>query len=71
MADGIIAGQVAERAITTAPYYTAGGTVILGLTANELGVMVGVAATVISTGVNWHYQRKKYLLALQQAGGDE
>ena len=55
-----IAGQAA---------YTSGvGTVIAGLTLNDWAVLVGIAATVITAGLNWYYKQKHLEIARRNAG---
>ncbi|MEI7247990.1 phage holin [Pectobacterium carotovorum] len=41
---------------------------IAGLTLSDWAIIVGIACTVVTCGVNWHYRRKEYQLKLR--GGD-
>jgi hypothetical protein len=52
-----------EQLVQKAPYAAAGATTYFGLTINELGVIVGIAATVITTAYNiWHKRQLRRLL---------
>lgn len=31
------------------------------LSLNEFAILVGIVCTIVSCGVNWYYQRKKYM----------
>ncbi|MFJ5317187.1 HP1 family phage holin [Pectobacterium versatile] len=41
---------------------------IAGLTLSDWAIIIGIACTVVTCGVNWHYRRKEYQLKLR--GGD-
>lgn len=50
-----------------ATYVSAGGTVYFGLTLNEIGVIVGIIATIVTLGMNWWFKREHLRIA-QKAG---
>lgn len=60
-----------QRITATATYGGAGSAVYFGLTAHELaafgGLLVAVVAGVANVWINWHYRRKHYRLAEEQA----
>lgn len=59
---------MADRIATPASYTSAVGTVYFGLTLNEIGVVVGIVATVVTLGVNWWFKLQHLRLARERAG---
>ncbi|KAF1367471.1 HP1 family phage holin [Yokenella regensburgei] len=41
------------------------------LSLDKWAVIIGIFCTVITCMVNWYYERKKYLIALEEATNDE
>lgn len=58
------AAEVAGKAA----YTSAGGTLVAGLSLNEWAIIVGIAATIITLGMNWYYKQKHLELARHHAG---
>lgn len=56
-----------EQIIQKAPYAAAGVTTYFGLTVNEIGVIVGIVATVVTTVYNIRHKRRVLELMRQQA----
>lgn len=60
-----------EIAAQKATYVAAGGTVILGLTANELaalgGLLVAFIAMLVNAFINWHFKSERLKLAREKA----
>ncbi|MCU1787737.1 holin [Pectobacterium polaris] len=42
---------------------------IAGLTLSDWAIIVGIACTVVTCGVNWHYRRKEYQLNSRRSAG--
>ena len=65
------ASQVAERAALM----SAGGTGVAAFTLNDWAIVIGIAATVATTLLNWYYKHKHLQLARQRTeredDGDE
>lgn len=55
-----------------ATYVFAGGTVYFGLTLNEIGVIVGIIATIATLAMNWWFKREHLKIARKtgSTGGD-
>lgn len=56
-----------EQIIQKAPYAAAGVTTYFGLTVNEIGVVVGIVATVVTTWYNIRHKRRVLDLLREQA----
>lgn len=68
--------NAAEVAAQKATYMAAGGTVILGLTANEVaalgGLLVAFIAMVVNAAITWHFKSEHLKLSRERAeDGDE
>lgn len=68
--------NAAEVAAQKATYMAAGGTVILGLTANEIaalgGLLVAFIAMIVNAAITWHFKSEHLKLARERAeDGDE
>lgn len=65
------AAQVAERAALM----SAGGTGVAAFTLNDWAIVIGIAATVATTLLNWYYKHKNLQLARRRTeredDGDE
>lgn len=65
------AAQVAERAALM----SAGGTGVAAFTLNDWAIVIGIAATVATTLLNWYYKHKHLQLARRRTereyDGDE
>ena len=65
------AAQVAERAALM----SAGGTGVAAFTLNDWAIVIGIAATVVTTLLNWYYKHKHLQLARRRTeredDGDE
>lgn len=63
--------NVAEVAAQKITYATAGGTVLLGLTANEFaaigGLLVAVLALLVNAGINIYFKRQHLRIARERA----
>lgn len=67
------AADVAQKASEISgkvTYATAGVTTFAGFTLNEIAVIVGIIATVLTAGVNWYYRAKHARLAEARARFD-
>lgn len=53
-----------------ATYAAAGGTVYFGLTLNEIGVVVGICATIVTLVMNWWF-KKQHLDIARKAGDSD
>ena len=56
------AAQVAERAALM----SAGGTGVAAFTLNDWAIVIGIAATVATTLLNWYYKHKHLQIARQR-----
>lgn len=56
------AAQIAEKASIA----SGGGTVVAGVTLNEWAILIGIAATIVTTLLNWYYKHKHFQLAKQR-----
>ena len=67
--------SAAEVAAQKATYMAAGGTVILGLTANEVaalgGLLVAFLAMVVNAAITWHFKSEHLKLASEKASDDD
>ena len=67
--------SAAEVAAQKATYMAAGGTVILGLTANEVaalgGLLVALLAMVVNAAITWHFKSEHLKLAREKASDDD
>lgn len=67
--------SAAEVAAQKATYMAAGGTVILGLTANEVaalgGLLVALLAMVVNAAITWHFKSEHLKLAREKAYDDD
>lgn len=67
--------SAAEVAAQKATYMAAGGTVILGLTANEVaalgGLLVAFLAMVVNAAITWHFKSEHLKLASKKASDDD
>ena len=50
--------EKAAEIASKATYTSATGTLVAGISLNELAIIVGIAATVISLLMNWYYKQK-------------
>ena len=55
-----------EKAATVAQYAGAGSAVLFGLTANEIGVLVGCLVGICGLLLNWYYKHMHYRLAKER-----
>ena len=60
------AAIVAERAALM----SAGGTGVAAFTLNDWAIIIGIAATVATTLLNWYYKHKHLQIARQRAESD-
>lgn len=67
--------SAAEVAAQKATYMAAGGTVILGLTANEVaalgGLLVAFLAMVVNAAITWHFKYEHLKLSREKASDDD
>ena len=67
--------SAAEVAAQKATYMAAGGTVILGLTANEVaalgGLLVALLAMVVNAAITWHFKSEHLKIAREKASDDD
>ncbi len=55
------ASDVAERAAEISgkvSYFTSVSAVFAGITLNDVAIIVGIVATIVTAGVNWYYRAK-------------
>ena len=55
--------QIAEKASLA----SAGGTGVAAFTLNEWAILVGIAATIVTTLLNWYYKHRHLQLARRHA----
>ena len=53
------AAEVASKAA----YTSSGATAMAGFTLNEVAMVVGIIATIVTLAINWYYKQKHYELA--------
>lgn len=61
-------GVIAAKTATAAIYAGSSGAIYFGLTANELGVFVGIAVAIAGFVVNVYYKHQHLKLARSRAG---
>lgn len=57
---------VMTKVTSGAAYVSSGATLYFGLTMNELGVAVGIVATIVTVIMNWYFKREHLKIARQQ-----
>lgn len=57
---------VMTKVTSGAAYTSSGLTLYWGLTMNELGVAVGIGATIVTLIMNWYFKREHLKIARQQ-----
>lgn len=57
----------ASEIAAKASYSSAISTLIAGLTLNDVAIIIGIVATVLTTAANIYYKRKQYKLEVDRA----
>ena len=71
MSEPSTASTIASKAGSAITYTAAGGTVLAGMTANELaalgGLVVAILAMIINAAITWHFKAQHLEIARRRA----